>query len=132
MDNLDEGIIPTSYTSSMVEFKKEDITLFANYITNDYAGGYAVDHFFLKENYGFINHYLHIDNMKDRMYGTHIHDCAYPEGDHCPPGEGDLDFAQLKELILPTHLKVLEMNPRVEAEALKKGFIYIKSVWGEE
>ena len=66
------------------------------------------------------------------MYGTHIHDCAYPEGDHCPPGEGDLDFAQLKELILPTHLKVLEMNPRVEAEALKKGFIYIKSVWGEE
>ncbi len=86
----------------------------------------------IKENYGFINHYLHIDNMKERMYGTHIHDCAYPEGDHCPPGEGDLDFAQLKELILPTHLKVLEMNPRVEAEALKKGFIYIKSIWGEE
>lgn len=72
VDNLDEGIIPTSYTSSMVEFKKEDITLFANYITNDYAGGYAVDHFFLKENYGFISNLNPIGNLNSISFNNPI------------------------------------------------------------
>lgn len=86
----------------------------------------------IKENYGFINHFFHIDNLLGHLYGMHVHDCAYPLGDHCPPGEGNLDFELLKPLVSPRHLKVLELNPFVPVENVKRGFAHIKSIWGEE
>ncbi|MBO7524331.1 MAG: hypothetical protein J6T79_02360, partial [Verrucomicrobia bacterium] len=64
--------------------------------------------------------------------GSHIHDCVYPVGDHCPPGEGDIDFELLKPLFKPTHLKVLEMNPAVKAENIRAGLAHIKSILGDE
>lgn len=90
-----------------------------------------VGHAQIKENYGFINHFFHLDNMLPRLGGMHVHDCKYPFGDHCPPGEGDVDYELLKPLISPNHLKVLEMSPMTPAENIQKGLAHIKEIWGE-
>ncbi|MBP5759893.1 MAG: sugar phosphate isomerase/epimerase [Verrucomicrobia bacterium] len=108
------------------------MTLFDRFPQPEVVYWHDTGHAQIKENYGFINHFFQIDNMLGRMYGSHIHDCAYPVGDHCPPGEGDIDFELLKPLFKPTHLKVLEMNPAVKAENIRAGLAHIKSILGDE
>lgn len=86
----------------------------------------------IKENYGFLNHFFHLDGLTSRLGGMHVHDCKFPFGDHLPPGEGDTDFETLKPLIPSNVLKVLELNPFVPSENVIQGLAYIKSIWGEE
>lgn len=64
LSNINHGIIPTSYTSSGVNFKAENIDLFGNYIVDDYAGGFAIDYIFLKENKGFITNINPLNHLK--------------------------------------------------------------------
>lgn len=64
LSNINYGIIPTSYTSSGVNFKAQNIDLFGNYIVDDYAGGFAIDYIFLKENKGFITNINPINHLK--------------------------------------------------------------------
>lgn len=72
--NLSDGVIPTSYTSSVTTFKKDDIVLYGNYFTNDYAGGYAFDHFFLKEEKGYIGNVNEIHYLKSISFNHVIND----------------------------------------------------------
>ena len=86
----------------------------------------------IKENLGFIHHNLHIEFMKKWLFGLHIHDVQFPDIDHCPPGDGMIDFKALKQFVQPYHLKVFELNPMLDSEQVKKGVKHLKSVWGEE
>jgi sugar phosphate isomerase/epimerase len=86
----------------------------------------------IKENLGFIRHTMHLESLADRLAGFHIHDVQFPARDHCPPGSGMIDFAALKPLVKPEHIKVVELNPGVPVEELKRGVEHIKSVWGQE
>jgi hypothetical protein len=43
-----------------------------------------------------------------------------------------IDFAALKPFVRPDHIKVIELSPGVSAEDVRRGFGYIRSVWGEE
>ena len=43
--------------------------------------------------------------------GFHIHDVQFPGRDHCAPGTGTIDFAALKPLVKPEHIKVFEFSP---------------------
>ena len=106
--------------------------LFKKYQDPEVVYWHDTGHAQIKENYGFINQFFHIDNLCSRMFGLHVHDCAYPNGDHCPPGEGTVDYELLKPLIKPEHLKVIELNPYVEAERLLKGFEHLRKIWGDE
>jgi len=98
------------------------------------AVGYWHDtgHAQIKENLGFINHVIHLESMADRLFGFHIHDVAFPAKDHCPPGTGTIDFAALKTMVKPEHIKVFEMSPGVPAEDVLKGAAWLKGVWGPE
>jgi sugar phosphate isomerase/epimerase len=77
-------------------------------------------------------HAMHVETLAPRLAGFHIHDVIPPGMDHCPPGSGMIDFKALASFVKPGHIKVLELNPAVPIEDVRKGFEFMKSVWGPE
>jgi len=58
----------------------------------------------IKENLGFIMHQMHLESLKDHLFGFHIHDVQFPGRDHCSPGTGTIDFGALKPMVQPRHI----------------------------
>jgi len=85
----------------------------------------------IKENLGFIHHAMHLESLRDRLLGFHLHDVQFPGRDHCAPGTGVIDFAALKPMVKPEHVKVFELSPGLSADEVKRGVQHLKSVWGE-
>jgi len=86
----------------------------------------------IKENLGFIMHQMHLESLKDHLFGFHIHDVQFPGRDHCSPGTGTIDFAALKPMVQPRHIKVFEFSPSMIPELVRSGVAHVKSIWGEE
>jgi sugar phosphate isomerase/epimerase len=86
----------------------------------------------IKENLGFIHHVIHLECLAERLFGFHVHDVDYPGRDHAAPGSGTIDFAALKQVVKPEHIKVFEFSPQLDREAVEKGIAHIKNVWGPE
>jgi sugar phosphate isomerase/epimerase len=86
----------------------------------------------IKENLGFINHRMHLESMAPRLLGLHVHDVVFPGQDHAAPGSGTIDFASLKPMVKPEHIKVFELSPRLKTEEATAGIAFIKNVWGAE
>ncbi len=85
----------------------------------------------IKENLGFIHHAMHLESQRDRLFGFHIHDVQFPGRDHCAPGSGTVDWAALKPMVKPEHVKVFEFSPAMPPEEVKRGVQFLKGVWGE-
>jgi sugar phosphate isomerase/epimerase len=86
----------------------------------------------IKENLGFIHHRMHLETMAPRLLGFHVHDVVFPGRDHAAPGSGTIDFASLKPMVKPEHIKVFELSPRLTTEEANGGVAFIKQVWGAE
>jgi sugar phosphate isomerase/epimerase len=86
----------------------------------------------IKENLGFIHHAMHLESQRERLFGFHVHDVQFPGRDHCAPGSGTIDFAALKPLVKPEHIKVFEFSPTLTLEQAKAGIAHIKGLWGPE
>ncbi len=86
----------------------------------------------IKENLGFIHHAMHLESLRERLWGFHIHDVAFPGRDHCAPGAGTVDFAALKPFVKPEHVKVFELGPDVPLDQLKEGVARVIAIWGKE
>ena len=86
----------------------------------------------IKENLGFIHHAMHLEANAPRLHGFHIHDVQFPGRDHCAPGTGMINWASLKPMVKPEHIKVFEFSPGLTPEQAKSGVAHLKSVWGEE
>jgi sugar phosphate isomerase/epimerase len=86
----------------------------------------------IKENLGFISHRLHLQSLAPRLLGFHVHDVKFPGWDHCAPGSGTVDFAALKPMIKPEHIKVFELSPRLSVEEAAAGVAHVKELWGQE
>jgi sugar phosphate isomerase/epimerase len=86
----------------------------------------------IKENLGFISHRLHLEAMRERLYGFHVHDVEFPGRDHRPPGRGTIDWDSLKPLVRPDHLKVFEFSPSLSPEEARAGIEKLKAAWGPE
>ncbi len=86
----------------------------------------------IKENLGFIPHLMQLESLREKLAGFHIHDVQFPGRDHCAPGTGTLDFAALKPLVKPEHIKVFEFSPSLTAEEARAGVQYVKNLWGED
>ena len=86
----------------------------------------------IKQNLGFIDHRLHLQSLAPRLLGFHIHDVEYPDRDHRAPGTGTIDFASLKPMVKPEHIKVFEFSPSLSPEEASTGVAFIKRLWGEE
>ena len=103
----------------------------------DFPGGtvrywHDTGHAQIKHHLGFIDHALHLESMAEHLAGFHIHDVQFPGRDHCAPGTGTIDFAALKAMVRPDHIKVFEMSPGLSPEEVKAGVAHLKSIWGEE
>ena len=83
----------------------------------------------IKENLGFIQHAQHLESLAARLAGFHIHDVQFPARDHAAPGSGMIDFAALKPMVKPEHIKVFELNPSLPVEAVKRGIAHVKLFW---
>lgn len=86
----------------------------------------------IKENLGFIDHRMHLECLSPRLLGLHVHDVEFPGRDHCAPGTGTIDYAALKPLVKPEHIKVFELSPKLPVEAVRKGIEHIFQIWGAE
>jgi len=85
----------------------------------------------IKENLGFIQHAQHLQTFSERLSGFHVHDVQPPARDHCAPGSGSVNFAALKPMVKPQHIKVFEFSPAMPVEILKQGVAHVKRLWGE-
>ena len=85
----------------------------------------------IKENLGFIHHVMHLESLRDRLFGFHVHDVIFPGSDHSAPGSGMIDFAALKPLIRTDHIKVFEFSPSLQPDQVKAGVAHVKNLWGE-
>lgn len=86
----------------------------------------------IKENLGFVHHRLLLESMSSRLAGFHVHDVKFPGRDHCVPGSGMIDYAALKAVVKPEHIKVFELSPRASREEVMTGIAHLKSIWGNE
>jgi sugar phosphate isomerase/epimerase len=86
----------------------------------------------IKENLGFIHHAMHLESLRGRLAGFHIHDVQFPGKDHCAPGTGGIDFAALKPMVTPEHIKVFEFSPSLSVEEAKRGVEHIRGIWGPD
>jgi sugar phosphate isomerase/epimerase len=85
----------------------------------------------IKQNLGFIDHLMHLESVADQLAGFHVHDVGFPGEDHEPPGKGTVDFAALKGLVKPEHIKVFELGPDTTTADLQAGVAHLKAIWGE-
>jgi sugar phosphate isomerase/epimerase len=115
-----------------IPFESDFHFFFREFTNPTVAYWHDTGHAQIKENLGFINHFIHLESLADRLAGFHIHDVEYPDRDHRPPGEGTIDFAALKPLVKPEHIKVFEMSPSLPREKVENGIRHLKSIWGEE
>ena len=86
----------------------------------------------IKENLGFIHHATFLESLRDFLFGFHVHDVQFPGRDHCSPGSGGIDFALLKPLVTPKHIKVFEFAPALTVEEAKRGADHVKRIWGAD
>jgi sugar phosphate isomerase/epimerase len=86
----------------------------------------------IKENLGFIQHAFHLESQREKLFGFHIHDVQFPGRDHCAPGTGTVDFAALKPMVKPEHIKVFEFSPILTPEDARNGVAHVKNIWGAD
>jgi sugar phosphate isomerase/epimerase len=84
----------------------------------------------IKEHLGFIHHAMHLESLRDRLAGLHLHDAQFPGRDHCAPGTGTIDWAALKPSVKPEHVKVFEFGPGLSVEEVRNGVEHLKRLWG--
>lgn len=83
----------------------------------------------IKENLGFLPHLMHLESLQDRLFGFHIHDVHFPGRDHCAPGSGTIDFAGIKPLLKPEHIRVFEFSPSLTVEQVRAGARHVQTLW---
>jgi len=112
-------------------FESDFQFLFREFASPNLGYWHDTGHAQIKENLGFLRHAMHLESLRDRLLGFHIHDVQFPGRDHCAPGSGMIDFAALRPLVKPEHLKVFEFSPSLTVEEVKGGVEYVKQIWGE-
>lgn len=112
---------------------ESDLEEFLNAFPRETVGyWHDTGHAQIKEHLGVLSHAEGLAKMAGRLLGFHVHDVEFPGRDHRPPGAGIIDFAALKPMVRPEHIKVLEMHPSLPAEAVQEGVVRLKAIWGEE
>ncbi len=70
----------------------------------------------LKDRLGLFPHRELLEENKERLFGFHLHDVSEADRDHQPLGTGVIDWAMVGGYLLPEHIAVLELSPRLTPE----------------
>jgi sugar phosphate isomerase/epimerase len=113
-------------------FESDFQFLFRELSSPNLAYWHDTGHAQIKENLGFIVHQMHLESLRDHLFGFHIHDVQFPGRDHCAPGSGTIDFAALKPMLKPNHIKVFEFSPSLTVEQVQGGAEHVRKIWGND
>lgn len=83
----------------------------------------------IRENLGLINQKLWFDRLSDRLSGIHVHDTAFPAGDHLMPPQGSTDFSIFRKAANSDISIVLEPMPRTPPEDIRESVQFLQTVW---
>ena len=94
-------------------------------ILKEFKGGrlrywHDVGHAQAMENLGICRQKDLLDTYSDDMIGIHLHDIKGLD-DHYSPGQGEIDFVEVWSHLKQDVIKIMEINSRVEREALMEG-----------
>jgi sugar phosphate isomerase/epimerase len=84
-----------------------------------------VGHARVQENMGIGNQRELLDVYKEDMIGIHLHDVRGLD-DHLAPGQGEMEFSEIKAFLKPSIIRVLEVHPKVKRKALLEGIRFLK------
>lgn len=82
----------------------------------------------LKERAGIIAHRALLEANSARQFGFHLHDVCAEGKDHQEPGTGTVDWAMLRTFVRPEHRLVLELSPRLSAEAVVRSHDFLNAL----
>jgi sugar phosphate isomerase/epimerase len=99
---------------------------------NSPFAGYWHDfgHIQTKHNLGFLDHYEWLSTIRSRLFGCHLHDCAWPAQDHRAPFTGGIPYDRLIPLLPKETLFVWEMSPRRKADEIRTSLERWKAQFG--
>jgi sugar phosphate isomerase/epimerase len=80
-----------------------------------------------QENMGLVKQEDLLNAYADRLIGIHLHDVKGLD-DHLPPGKGEMNFEKIKVFLKPSHLKILEVHPKVDRKDLLEGIEYVRAL----
>lgn len=116
--------------------KFEELPIDADYA--DFIAGFGPDaplgywhdtgHADIKEGMGLLRHREHLEKLKDRILGFHLHDVSAKGQDHQAIGSGHIDFKMISGFWRPEHLLTLEFGPRVKVEEVQASKARIESL----
>ena len=101
-------------------------------ILEQFRGGnirywHDMGHAFAQESMGIIPQKDLLTAYSEMLIGIHIHD-AEGLDDHRAPGQGKVDFDQIKSFLKPSHIKILEVHSDVSEKDLREGIQHLKSL----
>lgn len=86
-----------------------------------------VGHARVQENLGFLGHNDLLKAYSEEIIGVHLHDVRGLK-DHLAPGQGEIDYEEMKPFLNPSVIKVLELNARrVKRKDLVEGIRLIQT-----
>lgn len=98
---------------------EREIPEILEHLNSPYAGyWHDFGHIQIKENLGFLNHVDWLTGIRNRLFGCHLHDTAWPGQDHRAPFTGGIDYDKLIPLLPKSCLFVWEMSPRRKKEEI--------------
>lgn len=101
-------------------------------ILREFKGGnirywHDVGHARVQENLGRNSQMELLEAYSGEMIGIHFHDVRGLD-DHLAPGQGEIDFNEIKPFIKPSIIKILEVHSKVSREDLLEGIKFLKKV----
>jgi sugar phosphate isomerase/epimerase len=118
------GVENRYYFHEIPEF--EEISI----IMNEFEGGnirywHDAGHANALEKLGVCRQKDLLQAYSGNMIGIHLHDIKGLE-DHLAPGQGDMDFEEIRPFIKPSIIKILELHSGVKRDALLKGAEFLR------
>jgi len=86
-----------------------------------------VGHALAQEKMGIVSQSDLLEAYSENMLGIHLHDMKGHD-DHFAPGQGEVDYEEIKPFLQSSHIKILEVHPKVEREDLIKGIRLLTSL----
>lgn len=99
-------------------------------IMNEFEGGnirywHDVGHASALEKLGVCRQKDLLQAYSENMIGIHLHDIKGLD-DHLAPGQGDMNFEEIRPFIKSSIIKILELHSGVERDALLKGAEFLR------
>jgi len=83
----------------------------------------------IRHNLGLISHRLQFEKLSPWLAGMHIHDVAWPAGDHIMPPKGSINFSDFNNAPRHANILVLEPRPGVPAEDITVAADLLLQLW---